>query len=271
MIPLEVIDDLVLARLDAKGTDAFHLNNDRIPAYNSAQHILQSAVGALIEGKKFSGEALRDLNWTAVFQTSLYGTIEIDRILSAAAINYIQHKLWTVLAVYPEFDSAAPKAVTYDPIPMRSVLRQDVRFTKPIKAAKHYTQEEWARARRNIFMPGNDFLTTSRVREYGYLYGSRPVANTGPTTAVPLSVVGLIDGQRHLVAVSYLKVPEQIRTMPLLENDPLYNATSFEWPDSMTQLLVTVAHRMLTFPVGDGTTMNSLSTEEMGMLLKAIA
>lgn len=271
MFPLRTLDDTVLARLDAKGTDAFHLNNDRIPAYNSAQRIVQGAINSLMQAKKFSAEQLRDLNQDAVFQTSTVNTIEIDRILQTTIVNYVPQKVWTVLAVHPEFVSypSAP-VITPDTVALRSILRPDVRFIRPIESAKMYTQENAGKASKNPFMPGNTAGIGKKDNGYGFFFGSEPTTTVGPGPAVVLTLMGLPEGVRHLVAVSYLKVPLEIRQMPLLENDPLYNQTFLEWPDSMIELLVAVSLRMLSYPIGDGTTLNALSTQEMSMLLNAV-
>jgi hypothetical protein len=271
MIAFNKVDQQVRARVDAVGTDHYDLNLARIPAVNAAQHLVQSALSSLIEGKKFSGEALRDLNWTAVFQTSEFGQIDLDRLLGTATINYIPHKLWTVLAVYPEFRSSEAQTLTTDPIPVHSLLRQDVRFVSPVKAAKHYTQEQWASAQGNIFAPGSPLMTNAKLKEYGYLLGTRTATNTGPTSQVMMSILGTPPVGRQLVAVSYLKVASTVSEMPLEEGDTLYTQTMLEWPDSMEELIVTAAHRILSVKQGDGTTLHSLSMEEMGMLLQTVS
>jgi hypothetical protein len=270
MIPYNVHDAQLIARLDAEGTDSYGLNEDRITATNAAQYMLQGALNALVEKNKKLGESLRDLNWTAVFQTSLFGQVDIDTLLNTASINRIPHKLWTVLAVYPEFESAEAQTLTPDPISVHSMLRQDVRFTSPIEAAKHYTQQDWANSKKDLFAPGSPLMTNTKLKEYGYHFGTRAVANTGPVANTTLTVLGTPAGKRQLVAVSYLKVPEAVKTMPLLESDPLYTQTKLEWPESMAELLVSLTLRQMTYQVGDQTTLYQLTSEETGLLLNAL-
>lgn len=276
MIPFGTLDKAILPRIDEEGTDAHDLNLDRIPAVNAAQRLIQSAVTSLLEAKKYSGEGLRDLNYTAVFQTSMFGQIDIDRILGSLPdpddhLKKKVHKLWSVVAVYPEFTSEGAQEVTYDPVQTRSSLRADVRFTAPLRDSKHLTQQQWAGGETDVFSPGSSLLTNTKLRTYGHLFGTRAIVETGAVANTTLTVVGIPDGKRQLVAVGYLKVPDMVPPMPGGVSDPLYTSTRLEWPDSMMELLVAVACRMVTMKQGDNTTLNSLSGEEAAMLIRAIA
>lgn len=276
MIPLRVIDEALKPKLSAEGTDHYDLEFDRIPAINSAQNVVMTTVTSMLHKAKEIGESLRDLNFTAVFQTNEYGQIAIDQLLQGVVLQVpawqgtSAQKLWTVLAVYPEFQSAVPATITTDTVPSRSSLRQDVRMIKPLRSAKYWTEEMLANVSRDPFAPGNN-LFTGGLKEYGYSFGSKPVVTGSGTglTWLPISVSPFEIGVRQLVAVNYLKVPVMVPSM-VDENDPLYNQVAIEWPESMTELIVEVALRNLTFKQGDGTTLNSLSTQEMSMLLNSI-
>lgn len=275
MIQFSKLDKAVTPRIDEEGTDAHDLNLDRIPAVNAAQRLVQSAVTSLLEAKKFSGEALRDLNWTTVFQTSDKGQVQLDQDLGSIPDpnnpqNKTQHRVWSVVAVYPEFESYQPQNLLPMALPELSRARADIRFSRPLKAAKRLTQQQWADGTTDIFAPGSDLLTNPALKNYGYLFATRPLSDQGPTTRPVLTVTGLGPG-RHLVAVSYLKVPAEVPPMPGGTMDPLYGGFQLEWPESMLELLVAVTCRMVTIKQGDGTTVNSLSSEEMNMLLAAIA
>lgn len=269
MIPFSEHNAQLTARLEAEGTDSFGLNEDRIPATNAAQRIVQGVLASMLEARKFSGEGLRDLNWTAVFQTNAWGEVDIDHILRSSTTGVDRHLLWTVLAVYPEFEAEAPWAVIPNNPARFSMLRPDVRFVSPIKAAKRWTRQQWADVKQDMFAPGSPLMTNPLLREYGYLFGGRTAVAGGTATHTLLSVMGLPPG-KTLVAVNYLKAPAPVPSMPLREDDPLYGSTMLEWPESMAALLGSVTMRQLGYPIGDGTTLNQLSGEEMTMLINAI-
>lgn len=269
MIPFaEAIDKPILSRLDANGSDAYDLNLDRITAVNGAQYQCVAAVNSIMEKTKMVGEGLADLNKTAVFQTTQFGQVAIDDLLALAPVN---QKLWTILAVYPEFQSTDPQAIVVDPIPTNSLLRTDVRFVKAIRGAKRWTQEQQPGVELDIFAPGNTTITTPETKDYGYTYGTTPITTTGQAATKLLTILGgPTPPARQLVAVSYLKQPNLVPAFTS-ELDPNYATYQMEWPPSMVELLIAVALRILAIKTGDGTTQYGLNSQEMGMLLQAIA
>lgn len=269
MIPFaDAIDKPILSRIDANGSDAYDLNLDRIRAVNGAQYQLVAAANSLMEKTKMVGEGLVDLNRTGVFQTSQYGQVAIDDLIALAPVN---QKMWTVLAVYPEFQATAAPVVIPDPIDTNSLVRLDVRYVKGLKAAKRYTQEQQAGVELDIFAPGNTMITTPETKDYGYTYGTTPLTNTGQAPSKQLTILGgPASPARQLVAVAYLKQPELVPAFTS-ELDPNYSTYQLEWPPSMAELLIAVALRILAIKTGDGTTQYGLNSQEMGMLLQAIA
>lgn len=265
MIKLSHIDQQVLARLDAEGTDHFELSLDRIPAYRGAQERISSILSAGLEAKKFSGEALRDLNYTTVFQTSERGQIDVDSLIS---LPPLEHKAWTIVAVHPEFESYQEQVIVGDNIPTNSLLRNDIRFVRPIKSAKHYTQEQEAIVRKNVFLPGNEIIS-GEAKEWGYVFGTKAEA-TGQQVGRTIRIMDHPAGTRALVAIAYIKAPNRIPDIPS-ENDPLYNTYELEWPESMAELIIAVSLRILAMKQGDQTTLYTLNTQEMGLLLGAIS
>lgn len=270
MIPFaQAIDVHLLSRLDANGTDAYDLQLDRIRGVNGAQYQLVAAINSMMERSKMTGEALVDLNRTAVFQTSEFGQVAIDDLIALAPVS---QKMWTVLAVYPEFLSAEPQVVNPDLIPTNSSMRLDVRFIKALKSAKHYTQEQQADVEEDIFAPGNTMVTTPNAKDYGYLYGTKAETNVGQAAQKMLTVLGGPTAPaRQLVAVSYLKVPALIPATITSELQPEYQTVQLEWPESMAELIITMALRIMAIKTGDGTTQYGLTSQEMAMLLQAIA
>jgi hypothetical protein len=265
LIRLSHIDQQVLARLDAEGTDHFELSLDRIPAYRGAQERISSILSAGLEAKKFSGEALRDLNYTTVFQTSERGQIDVDSLI---ALPPLEHKAWTIVAVHPEFESYQEQVLVGDNIPTNSLLRNDIRFVRPLKSAKHYTQAQESAVQKNVFLPGNEVIT-GEAKEWGFVFGTKAEA-TGQQVGRTLRIMDHPAGTRRLVAVSYIKAPARIPDI-LSENDPLYDTYELEWPESMSELIIAVSLRILAMKQGDQTTLYGLNTQEMGLLLGAIS
>ncbi|HRA18044.1 MAG TPA: hypothetical protein PLZ24_12955 [Flavobacteriales bacterium] len=268
MIPFSKVDEQMLSRLDAVGTDHYDLTLTRIPAVNGAQYMVQSALSSLIEGKKFSGEGLRDLNSSAIFQTSQFGQIDVDQILGTAAPGNIPHKVWTILGVYPKFISTPTVQVITDPVAERSQFR-NARFIRPLKSSHHLTQENIAEASTDPFAPGSPLNTNPDLQEYGYTFGTRAVVGGGMPPVTTMTVVGGPAG-RQMIAVSYLRVPKTVPNMTD-ETDPAYAGTQLEWPSSMEELIISAALRIISIKQGDGTTLSGLSAGEMNMLIQAIA
>lgn len=274
MIKFSYIDRQLKARLDAEGSDAYDINLDRIPAINGAQHLVQSAVDSLMDRNKYPGELLRDLNYTAVFQTDKFGQVSIDTNLGVSTMPVDlsrpqrAQRLWTVIAVYPEFVPAGTADVIADTTPTKSRLREDLRFIRPIKAAKRWTQEQWDKIKDDPWAPGNSVLTNS-LKEYGYVVSTRPLTTDRWPSMVNLSIMPHTDGTNKLVAISYLKSPFEVLPMPLGEADTAYDTVLLEWPESMAELLISVALRVISYKQGDGTTLNALSTQELSMLMNA--
>lgn len=265
MIPLSYADGQVLARLDAVGSDGYDLGTDRIPAFNGAQQLLTATLNAGFDTRKPTGEGLRDLNKTAVFQTSEFGQIAIDQLLDRGS-----QKLWTVIGVHPEFQAAIDPQLVIDLIPTNSLLRTDIRFVKAIKSAKRITQEEVGMADKDVFSAGNSMIDeTSPDYQYAYYLSGTAFTSVGQNVGTTLSVIRHNPGTRKLVGVSYLKVPEMVPNM-VDELDPLYATTQLEWPDSISELLINLVLKLLAIKTGDNTTQYTLTQNEVGQLLQAI-
>ena len=269
MIPLREVDEEVRSQLDANGSDAYDLNFARIPATNAAQNQLMSAVRSFQERNSMVGESLRDLNYTAVFQTTEAGQVALDTLLALAPLG---HKLWSVMGVHPEFDSYEPQSIVADPIATNSRIRTDLRYIRSRKSSKLYTQEAQSDVSMDIFAPGNSIVPSDNPTvEFGHTLGSTAVVTGGQQVGVTLTITPHTIGTRRLVAVSYLKVPSTMPNIPTNSiQDPVFLSAQLEWPASCKGLLVSVIRRILAIPIGDGTTQYVLSKEEENQLLRAI-
>ena len=119
----------------------------------------------------------------------------------------------------------------------------------------------------DIFAQGSRKYTGPE-KSYGYTV-VYPKTSAGADQGVSIALLPPPPGYA-LVAVSYLRVPDDVPST-LVEGSSEYNAHTLPWPDSMRGLLAAAARRLITEKQGDGTTVNSLSTQEMNMLIQALA
>lgn len=268
-IAVQEVVDQVAALLDAEGSEHYTFDQDYKPNINGVQDQIVTLVDPVFGKRKFSEEGFRELNFTGCAQTDAWGGIDIDTLLlqgGGFGQWNVAHKLWTVLAVYPEFDygsganqflpntGIAPLVST----PPQSMARPDIRFARATKAAKRTTQEKAALDRKNIFAPGNLTLTGD-LKEWSYFFGD---AHRSSTTPVPqrMLYVSPMPANKIVVAIAYLKVPNQVTLI----------TDSLEWPDSMRDLFVQAVYRRMSFKQGDNTTAYQLGTAELTSLLQAI-
>lgn len=268
MFPFSALDSAVLARIDAVGSDGYDLNTDRIPGTNGAQYQCATAVRSFLEQKKMTGEALRDLNYTSIFQTTHAGQVAVDDLLALAPLN---HKLWSIIGVHPEFESYEPQVIVGDPLPANSLIRTDLRFIRPLKSSHHQTQEQQSDSEQDIFAPGSGIVPVTDTKvQYAHTFATHPITTVGQQVGVLMTVTPHTFGARRLVAISYLKSPKLVPPMPGNLLDPLYNTTTLEWPESVLELMIAVTMRILSIKVGDNTTQYVLTKEEENQLLRAI-
>lgn len=269
-IAVQEVVSQVAALLDAEGSEHYTFDQDYMPNINGVQDQVVTLVDPVFGKRKFSEEGFRELNFTACFQANAWGGIDIDTLLLQGGGSGqwdVAHKLWTVLAVYPEFDYTAPSGQTLPntditPLqanPATSMARPDVRFAEPTKAAKRTTQEKAALDKLNIFAPGNNTLVGD-LKEWSYFFGDTNRASTNPVPTRMLFVRPFVAGTKPVVAVSYLKVPNRVTTID----------DNLEWPDSMRDLFVQAVYRRMSFKQGDGTTAYTLGTAELTSLLQAL-
>jgi len=264
-ITVQEVIDRVAALLDAEGSEHYTFEQDYKPNINGVQDELMAVISQLLGARKFTEEGLRELNKVAVFQTNTYGEIDIDECLTQVGgtgqLPGPAHKLWTIVGVYPEFESfGSTDIITIGIPPPRSLMRGGVRFIRPLKDAKRYTQEQHAIIRRNVFLQGNQTLV-NELKSYGYFIGSEKRWTALPSVGRTITIFPHTTNERTLVAVAYLKVPEQIDAI----------TDNLEWPDSMRDLIIQMVFRRMAFKQGDGTNAYGLGSAEMGMLTRALS
>lgn len=251
-ILVQTINDRMISKLDAEGSDRYLFDQDIKPAINEAMEQLVTMFNQAFGDNKLTPEALRELIKIKVWQTNKYSRVSYD----AAATG---HPLWSIIAVYPE--PKVNKAVASSPTQdlAQSKLRKDISFISSTKSAKRLTHEEWNENSNNVFMPGNMILK-GELSEYAYLdFGDYTSSSySGAPSKVEITIRP--DVSQKIVAIAYLKYPDQVSVI----------GDSIEFPESLTNLIVDMALRNIAYKQGDGTSLFSLSDRNVMALVNLI-
>jgi hypothetical protein len=253
MIQASVIHSRILSRLDAEGSDRYTFDQDTKYAINSAMEILITMFNQAFAENKLTPESLRELNIVGVWQANSFSRIAF----SEAEVG---HGLWSIIAVYPECETykkvALAKAGTDD---KPSSFRKDVTFVKSIKSAKRFTQEEWNENIDNAFMPGNDILK-GELKEYSYLDFANYTSTSYVGGADKVEITIRPDVPNKLVAIAYLKYPNQVSAP----------TDTIEFPKSITELITDIALSVIAEKQGDGTNLYAVSERSINLLVSLI-
>jgi hypothetical protein len=210
MFPYSEVRPTILSRLDAEGTDYYRLDEDEIPNANAALDWCASQLALALESNKFSGEGLRYLRQTRIWQASEYGRIHFH----PAALG---HKMMSVVAVMP--DPEFLPGVNITPValgqPQLSLLRTNLSFYKPRYNAKRVTAEQHDEARYNIFMPGNEMATDVDKIEYAWMSIQDYDSSTYITVEPEMQIMPVVRTSRwfttgRYVAVDYIRSPQAL-------------------------------------------------------------
>lgn len=255
MIPYSTIDAIVRARLDAEGSDHYGLQEDRIPAINSAVDRLAGMCVVALETNKFSAESLRDLLQVRIWQMSEYGRIHFN----SAALG---HNMMSVVSVMPDPEFFPGTDITPLAVPnaFTSRLRLDLPFYRGKYQAKRYTREQRHQVQDNIFAEGNEVLTSGRRKTYGYLH----IRDYRTTDYTPidseLEVFPVPPNPGRYVGVEYLRYPNRVTQI----------GSPVEFPLHMTDLLASMALSYLSVKQGDGTNLYRVAEEDIAKQVRIL-
>jgi len=248
-ISVQNIVDRVKSALDADGQGDYYLfDQDFKPAINYAIDFVVSQINHNLEQKKFSGEILRELMRTRVYQTSAYSRVQFD-----ASDN-----VWSILAVYPNPSvSIDPATVLPDPDtePATSYLVTTASYLSGDESAKRLTLEEWNENKNNPFVSGNNVVTATELQQYAYLTFQNYSSDYQYAATREIEVRPELDGK--LVAISFVEYPTQVSLI----------TDNVEFPESATNLIVDLSLRWIAFKQGDGTNINALSDRDARILI----
>lgn len=258
MISVQEIVDQRRALLDDEGSQRYLFDEDHKPAINHAIDSIVSAINSLFAENKLSPENLRELNYTRVWSTNHFGRVFLEGALLGVAI---EHKIWTILGVYPEPTlTGTPGTNPANPRADQSTYRPTLAVAELPYAAKRLTQEQWTDGRRNAFVKGNNHFANTALKSFAYLDESNYTANNyqpGGAGGYEITVRPVPTAPQRLVAISYLAVPNRVQTI----NDTL------QFPATMLHMIVQMSLRYTAFKQGDGSTLIGLSTQETMQLI----
>lgn len=249
---VQTIVDRINSKLDAEGSDRYLFDKDHKYAINETMEQLVTMFNQAFGENKLTPEALRELVKIKVWQTSMYSRVSMSTV-------DMGHPLWSIIAVYPEPTLNKNVSGSLEIDPAKSKIRKDVSFISSTKSAKRLTHEEWNQNSENVFMPGNTILQGA-LKEYAYLDFGDYTSNT--YTGLPAKIEITIRPKlaQKLVAIAYLKYPKQV----LLITDVI------EFPESLTNLIVDMSLKNMSYKMGDGTTTFQITTQNISTLVNLI-
>jgi hypothetical protein len=251
-ISVKTINDRMLANLDAEGSERYLFDQDIKPAINNAMEVLISMFNAAFAENKLSPESLRDLVKVKIWQTNKYSRVSYNS-------QDTGHPFWTILAVYPK--PKVNKGVAASPVtdPSESKFRGDLSFIESEFSAKRLTLEQWNENKKNVFFAGNETLKGA-LEDYAYLdfadYSS--TSYTGNPGQTEIQIRPNIPNE--LVAISYLKYPNQVLTI----NDTI------EFPESLTSMIMDISLNYISYKQGDATTLYQVTERNIVKLINLI-
>jgi len=202
-IEAQDLKSAMAAQLGVFGTQRYLDVPHYIPAIQGAQRRFNALVESVFAENKGGEEMFTEITETRVFQTNSVGAI-------AFLPADIGHELWTIVAVFPEPETA-PVGTTV-PLGPNQYLRSDLAWVGPSRyPVRRITQEQIAMTKGNRFMPGNEVMATSPDgapaprRSYAYYY----VGGEGTRIRVlPLTLTST-----KIVGVSYLRNIQPIQSI----------------------------------------------------------
>jgi len=247
MIQTQTIVDRTLSLLDAEGSDRYLFDQDFKPAINSAVEWLVAVFNSAFAQNKLSEEDLRELVKVKIFQANNFSRVKFDPA-------DVGESLWTVLSINTEvtvFPDNDPPPLPGDGT--ESVYHPGYTYVDSKESAKRLSIQEWDENSDNIFMAGNNVMTT-KLKKYAYLnfsdYSSTSYGETGEIEIRP-------DVSAQFVGIRYLKYPNEVTVV----------TDTIEFPESITDLLVQKTANYISFKQGDGTNLYSVTDNDVQRLI----
>lgn len=247
-IPVQEIVTRALADLDAEGSQRYLFDQDFKPAIKYAQEWLVTALNKIFDTTKHSGESLRELVKIGIWQTNNFSRIAFDETV-------VGHKLWSVLALYPN-PVTTPFSIPVPPNPpAASRYMANLSFVSGKSCTNRLTLEQWGDNVDNVFMPGNNILN-GLLAEFAYLnfanYSSGTYNNPG---TFELELRPALVGK--YVGMAYLKRPSDITLI----------TDSLQFPDNMIDIILEKTLNHIAQKQGDQTTLYLVTDRDINRLI----
>lgn len=277
MILLKDIEDYIRRiGLDAEGSDRYLREIDVIPAINASVQWLVGVLSSVMGKDKFVEERLSDLHMTRIWQTSSLARFNIEEDLCGFSI-------WTItrIAVMPRVYMPLFKSAGLPPTyqlqinpylgqslnnkpfvrvhfstgeslkPHQSTFRPELSYVRGGRNASRVVEEQ---SSENPFVPG--FEHVEDFTSYGYrAYDNFNTTIGGYVLSTPKEIE-VMPGGRMLVAMSFIRIPEQI---PLTATDTY----EIPFPMSMMELIAQKALNYIAIKQGDQTTVFNVSIQDV--------
>tara|TARA_R110002020_G_scaffold148779_5_gene324850 strand:- start:18080 stop:18841 length:762 start_codon:yes stop_codon:yes gene_type:complete len=237
--------------LDAEGAEHYDDTLDIIPAINAAQRWLVNVLNIALGEKKIGEEIFQDISTARVFQTTKDSRI---------SFSVFPEEVWTILAIYPlpetggTGQSFTPPTENY-----KSALRTDLYHITSDNDAKRLTTEEWISNKDNPFEAG--YLQTSicpDIQEYAYLSPINYFPDGTTTVNREIEIRPLLNQKN--VTVVWARKPTIITAL----------TDNIEFPDTAFQTIFNKALQYISYKQGDQTNLNSITTQDISLLIKSI-
>lgn len=245
---LELRNQLAFA-LDAEGSDHYKDDQDYIPAINGAIKWLTAVINSALGESKFNEEIFREVSYSGVFRTDLNSRI---------SLQVFPTEVWSILAIYPKPTTSGTVIAT--PLTTRSYYMDGLLHVSADKDCKRLTIEEWSKNKLNPLEAGYDGnQICDDLKRYAYL---NPINYGGVNSGVNSQEIEIRPKLENLYAtVFWAKMPTVITDI----ND------NIEFPNSMFQLLFNKSLYYLSIKQGDGTSVFSISNNDIQQLLAVIS
>ena len=247
----QTLADQMRFALDAEGADHYDDALDIIPAINASMKWLNNLITMALGQKKIGEEVFQDISISRVFQTSKDSRI---------SLSVFPDSVWTILAVFPEPSTDGTGQIFVPPVSSTySALRNDLYHVTSEKDAKRLTVEEWVINKGNPFEAGYEGDSIcDELKEFAYLAPINYSPLGTDTIDREIEIRPALD--QKLVTVVYAKQPTPITAL----------VDFIEFPDTAFQTLFNKSLQYISYKQGDGTSLNTITTQDIQLLVQSI-
>jgi hypothetical protein len=247
----QTLADQMRFALDAEGADHYDDTLDIIPAINAAMKWLNNVISIAFGQRKIGEEIFQDISTTGVFQTSKDSRI---------SFSVFPEPVWTILAIMPNPTTDTTGQPFTPPLSDKnSAYRNDLYHISSTFDAKRLTIEEWTINRDNPFEAGYEgTVICDALKEYAYTAPSN--YNPTGTNSIDREIEIRPALNQGLVTVFWAKSPTQITSL----------ADFIEFPDTAFQTLFNKALQYIAYKQGDQTNLNSITNQDIQILIQSI-